>query len=85
MLRIGQRIAARNVEVIEIDVMQEHIDAAKIVRRNVDLLPVKAVSHILLAENFGKLQQERATAADGIHWHVVFDTSERCTQIPLER
>ena len=57
MLRIGQRIAARNVEVIEIDVIQEHIDAAKIVRRDVDLLPVEAVSHILLAENFGKLQQ----------------------------
>ena len=56
MLRIGQRVAACDVEIVEVDVLQEHIDAAKIVRRDVDFLPVEAVSHILLTKNFGKLQ-----------------------------
>ena len=64
--------------------MQEHIDAAKIVRRDVDLLPVKAVSHILLAENFGKLQQERSTAAGGVVYFVhprLADDREACQKL----
>ena len=38
-MRLGQRIAALDIEFVVIDVVQEHIHAGKVVGRVVDLLP----------------------------------------------
>ena len=45
MLRIGQRVLTGNVEFVKFDVVQEHIDAAQVVRCDVDFLPKEAVAH----------------------------------------
>ena len=63
---VGERVAARDVELIEADVVQEHIDAAQVVRRGVDLLPVEALAHAVHAQDLGELQQQRARAAGGV-------------------
>ena len=56
VLRVGQRIPARNVEVVKVDVMQEHIDAAEVVGGDIDLLPVEAVPHVVFPKDFCKLE-----------------------------
>ena len=63
VLRIGQRVAKGNVELVIAHIMQEHIDAAKVIRRNIDLLTEKSVTYVFRAEHLGKLQQQGAGAA----------------------
>ena len=41
-----ERILADEIELIEIDVVQEHVDARQIVGGEVDLLPEEAVAHV---------------------------------------
>ena len=57
MFRGKQRIAQCNIELFVVDIVQEHVDAAKIVGGNIDLLPIESLTHILLAEHFGEFQQ----------------------------
>ena len=60
--------------------MQEHVDTAKIVGRNIDLLPIESLTHILLAEHFGEFQQQRTAAAGRIvHFVHLFFADERNT------
>ena len=66
MLRIGQRVTKGDVELVIPHIMQEHIDAAKVIRRNIDLLTEKSVTHVFRAEYLGKLQQQGAGAAGRI-------------------
>jgi hypothetical protein len=51
-----------DVELLEVDVVQEHVDAAQVVGRQVDLLTEEALPHVVLAEHLGELQQQRTRA-----------------------
>ena len=66
VIRLEQRIAVAYVEVGIIDVVQEHIDATKVVGGDVQLLSEETFLHIVLAENLGKLQQQRTRAASRV-------------------
>ena len=63
MLGTEQRILPHNAELVKLDVVQEHIDAAEIVSGQVDLLTVEASLDIILAQHFFHLQQQRTGAA----------------------
>ena len=52
MLRCDQRIITGNVKLIKANIMQKHIDTAKIVSRDIDFLPVKAISDGISAQSF---------------------------------
>ena len=52
MLRAEQSVLPDNAELIELDVMQEHIDAAEVVSGQVDLLTVEASLDIILSQHF---------------------------------
>ena len=52
-----------NVELVKVNVVQKHVDAAKVVGGEVDFLPVEPLAHVVLAEDFCRLEQERARAA----------------------
>ena len=66
MLRAEQSVLPDNAELIELDVMQEHIDAAEVVSGQVDLLTVEATLDIVLAQHFFHLQQQGAGTAGGV-------------------
>ena len=66
MLGTEQRILPHNAELVKLDVVQEHIDAAEIVSGQVDLLTVEASLDIILAQHFFHLQQQRTGAAGWI-------------------
>ena len=55
--------------------MQEHIDAAQVVGRDVDFLTVEAVADCILAEHLFRFQQQRTRTARRIYKDVIFDTS----------
>ena len=57
MLRSGERIFAGNVEFIKSDIMQEHIDAAQIVGRDVDFLTKETIGDTVFAKHFLSFQQ----------------------------
>ena len=59
MLRFKQRIAQRNVEMVIVDIVQEHVDSAEVVGRLVDLLTEETLLHILFSNDFGHLHQQR--------------------------
>ena len=65
----------RNIEFIKINIVQEHIDTAQVVGRQVDFLTEEALTHILFAQNLGRLQQQGAGAAGRVYKDVIFDTS----------
>ena len=46
-----------NVELLVVDVVQEHVDPSQVVRGQIDLLPKEALSHVVLAKHLGELQQ----------------------------
>ena len=56
VLRVCQRVPTCDVEVIKIDVVQEHIDAAEVVGGDIDLLPVEAVPHVVFPKDFCKFE-----------------------------
>ena len=77
MLRTDQRIFTGDVEFIEADIMQEHIDAAEIVRRDIDFLPVEAIADRISPQHLFGFQKERSTPTCRISKVSVFDTIER--------
>lgn len=77
MLRTDQRIFTGDVEFIEADIMQEHIDAAQIVRRDIDFLPVEAITNGVLPQHLFGFQKERSAPTCRISKVSVFDTIER--------
>ena len=58
MERVSQRVAVSNVEFIIIHIMQKHIDTAKVVGRDVDFLPEKALSHVFFTEYLCEVKQK---------------------------
>ena len=66
VLGTDQRIAVGDVKFVVVNVVQEHIDAAEVVGRDIDLLPVKALPDVAGAENFCSLQKQGTGTAGGI-------------------
>ena len=66
MIWLEQRVAVANIEIGIVDVVQEHVYAAQVVGGDVQLLSEEAFLHIVLAENLGKLQQQRTRAASRV-------------------
>ena len=66
MLRAEQGILPHNTELVKLDVVQEHIDAAEVISGQVDLLPIEATFDIILSQHFFHLQQQRAGTAGWI-------------------
>ena len=60
MLRTDQRIFTGDVEFIEANIMQEHIDAAQVVRRDIDFLPIEAITNGVLPQHLFGFQKERS-------------------------
>lgn len=58
MLRIRQGVLAGDIELVKLNTVQEHIDAAEIVRSQVYLLPEVAHGHTLIAQNLLCFQKE---------------------------
>ena len=54
--RIGQRVPMSDVELLKIDAVQKHVNAAQIVGGQIDFLTEKALPHIVLAQHLGKFQ-----------------------------
>jgi len=55
MERVGQRVAMFDIELVVIDVVQEHIDPAEVVGGDIDFLAKEALAHVLLAQYFSGL------------------------------
>ena len=51
-------IAVFNTEFIVTDVMQEHINTAKVVGGDVDFLTEKSIANIIFTEDFRKFQKQ---------------------------
>lgn len=60
MLRRGEGVPVGNVKLIVVDVVEEHIDATQVIGSDIDLLPVKALPHMIAAQNLSRLEQQRA-------------------------
>ena len=63
MLGRNQCILVGDVELIKINIVQEHIDTAQVVGRQVDFLAEEALTDVFFAQNLSRLQQQRARAA----------------------
>ena len=63
MGRVDQGVAVGNVELLVVDVVQEHVDPAQVVGGQVDLLAKEPLTHVFLAQHLGELQQQRTRAA----------------------
>lgn len=77
MVGLCERIAVRDVELIGANVVQEHIDTAEVVCRNVDLLPEKPLTDMLLAQDLGGFQKQGPRTAGGVYKNAVFDTNRK--------
>ena len=52
MLRAEQGVLPDDTELVELNVVQEHIDAAEVISGQVNLLTVEAPLDIILAQHF---------------------------------
>ena len=77
MLRCGQRVLAGNIKLIKANVMQEHIDTAKVVSSDIDFLSIKAVSDGISAQNLFGFQKQRARAAGRVVDFIDFSLAHR--------
>ena len=66
MLRIQQRIFTGNIELVKTDIVQKHIDSAKVVGGDIDFLPKVALPDSIFAQNALRFQQQRAGAASRV-------------------
>ncbi len=66
MLGFCKRVFVGDIKLIVIDVVQEHIDTAKVVSRQVYFLTEKALPHVFFSENFSEFQKQRTRTASGI-------------------
>ncbi len=57
--------------------MQKHIDTAKVVGRDIDFLPIKAVSDGISAQNLFRFQKQSARAAGRVIDFIDFSFAHR--------
>ena len=55
-----------DAELIEVDVVEEHVDSAEVVSSEVLLLAIEALSDVVFAKDFDRLKKERAGPASGV-------------------
>ena len=72
MLRIGQRVLTGNVEFVKFNVVQEHIDAAQVVRCDVDFLSKETIAHGIPSQHLFCLQQQRTGTTGRVIYLVDF-------------
>ena len=58
VLWIYERIAECDIELIVVDIVKEHVNAAKVVSCDINLLTIEALAHVIAAENFGKVKEK---------------------------
>ena len=63
MSRIQQCVAKSNIKVVIVDIMQEHVYAAEIECRRVNLLTIVFQIRIILADNLLEFHQQRTATA----------------------
>ena len=63
MHRLLERVLAGKAELVELDVMQEHVDAGQVVRRQVDFLAEEAAAHVARPKDLRKLEQQATRSA----------------------
>ena len=63
VLGIDQRVAVGNVEMVVVHIVQEHVDAAQVVRGQVLLLAEKPLPDFILAQHLDRLQQQGTRTA----------------------
>jgi hypothetical protein len=51
-----------DIELVELDIMEEHIDTAEVVRGQVNFLAIEALADIGSAQDFSRFKEERARA-----------------------
>ena len=64
--RFEERVTERDVELARVDVVEEQVDAAEVVRRRFLFLPVEADEDVLRSEDLCHLHQERPRTAGRI-------------------
>ena len=57
MLRRGQCILAGDIKLIEFNIMQEHVDPAEVVSRDIDLLAEESVTDLVPAKDLFSFQK----------------------------
>ena len=60
MLWCGQSIFAGNIKLIELDIVQEHVDPTEVVSRDIDLLAKEAIADLIATKDFFSFQKKRA-------------------------
>lgn len=63
MLRVGERVPEGDVELLERDVVQEHVDAGHVVARGFLLLAEQSHLHVLVAHLVGRANEQGCGAA----------------------
>ena len=66
MLRRSQCVLAGNIKLIEFNIMQEHVDPAEVISRDIDLLAEESITDLIAAKDLFRFQKERAGAAGRI-------------------
>lgn len=54
MRRIFKHITKRDIELVWINIVQEHVDATKVISCNINLLTKETVTDVIFAKNLGK-------------------------------
>ena len=80
MLWIGQGILAGNAKLVKTDVVEKHIDAAQVVRGDIDFLSKKAVAYCIVAQHLHRFQQQGTRTTSGIVHLVDLRFSHRTQQ-----
>ena len=76
-MRSCKRVTQLNIKLGIVHIMQEHIDAAQVVRRDIDFLPIEAITNGVLPQHLFSFQKERSAPTCRISKVSVFDTIER--------
>ncbi len=58
MLRVQQRIATLNAELVVVDIMEEHVHSCQVVSGHVNLLTVKTILNDMFCKLFFGLKEE---------------------------
>ena len=75
MLRVHKCIFVSNVKLVVVNIVQEHIDTAKVIGGEVDLLTIETLTNILFAKDLRCFQKKRTRAAGGVVDFVYFSLS----------
>ena len=58
VLGIDKGVLVGDIKLVVVDIMQEHIDPTEVIGGQIDFLAEKALADVILAKDFGCLQQQ---------------------------